>query len=97
MITLQDLKDFINNSENLYLNVLVDIDGVKKWDNSKMNGFQKIRKIGDTSDNNTLGIYNLWISGNGLDSITKYENKEYIGFMIANNQGTYILAKPIDK
>lgn len=98
MVTIQELRNFIEeNSDNLYLNVLVDIEGVKKWDNSKMVGFQPVKKIGDSRDNNTLGIYNLWISGRGLDSITNYDNGEYLGYMISNNIGTYILAKRVDK
>ena len=90
--TKATIKSFIRkNTENLYINVKSEFDGMTDMCESQKGGFGKATMT-DEYRNNRLGISGAWFVGNSRDYFSDYDDGVFAGYEVYNCCGKFILA-----
>lgn len=91
-ITLSTVKSFIKkNSDNIYINIRSEFNGMIDGLSFYNNGFVKAKK--ESQDKSyTLGISGAYFVGNSRDYFSKFEDDNFEGIQVINSCGKFILA-----
>jgi len=92
--TLATIKSFVKrekNNNNLYIKVKSGFDGMVDCVMPVDDGFGKVKETTLLNDN-TLGMEGAWFVGGNRDYFDDYADDNFIGYLISNCCGSFIIA-----